>query len=97
VDVASAARRQSLSGMDALDGNAIAGWLFEHFGSEMTTVTGRCTHCGTRSLIAELAVYTRAPGAVARCRTCGDVAFVLVKIRGATELHAEAFELSAPA
>jgi Family of unknown function (DUF6510) len=46
--------------MDALDGNAIAGWLFEHFGSEMTTVVGRCRHCGTRSLIAELAVYTRA-------------------------------------
>jgi hypothetical protein len=30
VDVASAARRQSLIGMDALDGNAIAGWLFEY-------------------------------------------------------------------
>jgi hypothetical protein len=25
--------------MDALDGNAIAGWLFEHFGSEMTAPT----------------------------------------------------------
>ena len=97
MDVADAAHRQSLIGMDALDGNAIAGWLFEHFGSEMTTVTGRCAHCGTQSLIAELAVYTRAPGAVARCRTCGDVVMVLVKIRGATELHAEAFELPAPA
>jgi DNA-directed RNA polymerase subunit RPC12/RpoP len=97
VDVASAARRQSLIGMDALDGNAIAGWLFEHFGAEMANVTGCCKHCGTRALIAELAVYTRAPGAVARCRTCGSVVFVLVKIRGATELHAEAFELPAPA
>jgi ribosomal protein L37E len=83
--------------MDALDGNAIAGWLFEHFGSEMTNVTGRCKNCGTRSLIAELAVYTRAPGAVARCRTCGHVAFVLVNIRCATELHVEAFELTAQA
>ena len=97
MDVARAARRQSLIGMDALDGNAIAGWLFEYFGSEMTAVTGRCKHCGTRSLIAELAVYTRAPGAVARCRTCGNVVFVLVKIRGETELRGEAFELSAPA
>jgi Family of unknown function (DUF6510) len=35
--------------VDALDGNAIAGWLFEHFGSEMTNVTERCTHCGTWS------------------------------------------------
>jgi hypothetical protein len=42
VDVAHAAFRQTLIAMDALDGNAIAGWLFEHFGSEMTTVVGRC-------------------------------------------------------
>lgn len=97
MDAASPARRQVLIGMDALDGNAIAGWLFEGFGSEMTSVVGRCRHCGTPSLIAELAVYTRAPGAVARCRTCGNVVMVLVKIRGATELHAKAFELPAPA
>jgi len=44
VDVAHAALRQTLIAMDALDGNAIAGWLFEHFGSEMTTVVGRCRH-----------------------------------------------------
>ena len=56
MDVAHAALRQALIAMDALDGNAIAGWLLEHFGSEMTTVVGRCRHCGTRSLIAELAV-----------------------------------------
>ena len=47
--------------MEALDGNAIAGWLFEHFGSEMTSVGGRCRHCGTRTLIAERQIYTRAP------------------------------------
>jgi uncharacterized Zn finger protein len=79
--------------MDALDGNAIAGSLFEHFGSEMTSVPGDCKHCGTRSLIAELAVYTRAPGAVARCPACGNVVMVIVKTRGSTEVHAEAFEL----
>jgi DNA-directed RNA polymerase subunit RPC12/RpoP len=93
VDVAGAAGRQSLIGMDALDGNAIAGPLFEHFGAEMTTVAGRCEHCGTRSLVAELAVYTRAPGAVARCPTCGNVVMVLVNVRGSTELYGEAFEL----
>jgi uncharacterized Zn finger protein len=79
--------------MDALDGNAIAGWLFEHFGCEMTTTRGRCRHCGTRSVIAELAVYSRAPGAVVRCGTCGNVVMVLVKTRGATEVFAVAFEL----
>jgi hypothetical protein len=46
VDAAGTARRQILIGMDALDGKGIAGWLFEHFGSEMTTVTRRCKHCG---------------------------------------------------
>ena len=93
MDAASPARRQILIGMDALDGNAIAGWLFEGFGSEMTTVVGRCKHCGTRSLIAELAVYTRAPGAVARCRTCGNVAMVLVKIRNSMNVYDDGFEL----
>jgi DNA-directed RNA polymerase subunit RPC12/RpoP len=93
VDAAGPARQEILIGVDALDGNAIAGWLFEYFGSEMTTVVGRCKHCGTRSLIAELAVYTRAPGAVARCRACGNVVMMLVKIRDTTELHGEAFEL----
>lgn len=85
--------RGNETSMDALDGNAIAGSLFEGFGREMTNVRGRCKHCGTRSLVAELAVYTRAPGAVARCRTCGNVVMVLVEIRDATVVHADAFEL----
>jgi hypothetical protein len=45
VDVAGAAGRQILIGMDPLEGNAIAGSLFEYFGSEMTTVRGPCKHC----------------------------------------------------
>jgi Family of unknown function (DUF6510) len=93
VDAPSAARGAILTDMDALDGNAIAGWLFEHFGSEMTSVPGRCGHCGTRTLIAELRVYTRAPGAVARCPACGNVVMTLVNVRGSTQLHAEALEL----
>lgn len=83
----------SRSDMDAVDGNAIAGQLFEHFGSEMTTARGRCAHCGTETLIAELSVYTRAPGKVVRCRACGRVVMVLVTIRGSTMLHREAFKL----
>lgn len=81
------------SDMDALDGNAIAGRLFEHFGSEMTTVRGRCRHCGTSAPVAELRVYARAPGTVVRCRACGDVVMVLVTIRGSTRVHVEALEL----
>jgi Family of unknown function (DUF6510) len=93
VDAPRTAGRPGVIALEALDGNAIAGSLFECFGSEMTSVRGRCRHCGTVAPIAELAVYTRAPGAVARCRTCGDVARVLVNARGSMEFHAGAFEL----
>ena len=97
MDAPRTAGRPSLIAMEALDGNAIAGSLFEYFGFEMTSVRGRCTHCGAIAPVAELAVYTRAPGAVARCRTCGEVAMVLVNARGSMELHAGTFELPEPA
>lgn len=68
--------------MDALDGNAIAGQLFEVFGGEMTTATGVCVHCGWAGQVAELTVYVQAPGTVVRCRTCDSVVMVLVEVRG---------------
>lgn len=80
--------------MDALDGNAIAGQLEAYFGSDMTTARGACAHCGTVSQVAELAVYDRAPGAVARCRSCGSVVMVVVEIRETTQVHHQAFELA---
>jgi hypothetical protein len=79
--------------MEALDGNAIAGTLFEHFGSEMTTVFGTCAHCGTRAQIAELVVYVRAPGNVVRCRHCGNVVMVLVPMRGELRVDSSAFRM----
>lgn len=82
--------------MEALDGNAIGGALLEHFGAEMTAATGTCASCGTRAQIGELEVYLRAPGAVVRCRTCHNVVFVVVEIRGTTTVNLERFELAAP-
>jgi hypothetical protein len=70
--------------MDALDGNAIAGLLFDVFGAEMTTATGICASCGATGQVAEAQVYLRAPGTVARCRSCGSVLMVLVTVRGTT-------------
>jgi uncharacterized Zn finger protein len=84
--------------MEAVDGNAIAGALFEHFGAEMTTAVGTCAHCGTRAQIAELVVYTRAPGTVVRCRHCGNVVMVLVTIRHELHVDSSAFRMrEAPA
>jgi Family of unknown function (DUF6510) len=79
--------------MEALDGNAIGGPLMETFGREMTTEPGACRHCGTVTKVAELRVYLRAPGSVARCPHCGDIVMVIVEVRGATVVHSGDFEL----
>jgi hypothetical protein len=68
--------------MEALDGNAIAGPLFEAFGAEMTAANGKCRFCGAVSYVAELRVYMRAPGAVGRCPNCLNVVVVVTDIRG---------------
>jgi ribosomal protein S11 len=79
--------------MDAVDGNAIGGQLQAYFGTDMTAARGACAHCGTGAMIAELAVYNRAPGAVARCRSCGSVVMVVVEIRETTHVNHDGFHL----
>jgi hypothetical protein len=66
--------------MEPLDGNAIGGQLYEAFGTEMTGASTVCGSCGAACLLAEVEVYLRAPGTVARCRCCGAVLMVLVTI-----------------
>ena len=70
--------------MDALDGNAIAGLLYDVFGTEMTVAAGVCAHCGNEGPVAEAVVYNRAPGTVMRCPTCISVLMVFVQVRGIT-------------
>jgi phage FluMu protein Com len=83
--------------VDSLDGNAIAGPLFEHYGHEMTMAEVRCLHCHHTSMIAELRVYMKAPGAVARCPDCDELIMVIVDVRGTTRLHTQNMELLRPA
>ena len=68
----------------ALDGNAIAGTLFEIFGGEMTTARGVCAACQADAELGEHVVYLSALGIVTRCRRCSSVLIVLVSIRGVT-------------
>jgi hypothetical protein len=70
--------------MNEVDGNAIAGTLFDVFGVEMTDARGTCASCRTASPLGELKVYLGGPGTVARCRHCDSVLMVLVEIRGVT-------------
>jgi hypothetical protein len=79
--------------MEALDGNAIGGELCEIFGSEMTAISGTCRFCGATSHLAQLRVYLRAPGAVARCPACMNVVLVLTSIHGTARADASGIEL----
>jgi Family of unknown function (DUF6510) len=68
--------------MEALDGNAVGGLLFNVFGAEMTNATGTCASCGAHGPMAETVVFLRGPGVVIRCRTCDAVLVVIVEKRG---------------
>lgn len=84
--------------MDTLDGNALAGLLYEVFGEEMTGFMVTCANCGAIAAVAETVVYPRLPGAVARCRICGALLMVITQMRGihCVDLHGIA-ALDAPA
>lgn len=56
-----------------VDGNALAATLREVFCFDMTRARVVCDGCGRRGPFAEVRVYTRAPGLVARCRGCDAV------------------------
>lgn len=73
--------------MNYVDGNALAGPLFELFRADMTTASGRCSGCRRVHLLARAAVYMSRMGAVIRCRDCGIVQAVLVEIDGAISLR----------
>jgi hypothetical protein len=70
--------------MEPLDGNSIGGLLIDVFGAEMTAVSGTCSFCGDTGPVAGLVVYRQAPGTVARCRVCGNILMVFVKVRTMT-------------
>ena len=67
--------------MEAVDGNAIGGMLYEVFGREMTMAQAVCGRCGARGPIAECQVYLGGPGIVVRCRACHNLVMVLVEVR----------------
>ena len=56
-----------------LDGNAVAGALYEWFGVEMTAAPGACDHCGNVAEMGTLHAWTRGPGIVLRCSMCHGV------------------------
>ena len=62
-----------------LDGNAVAGMLFEIYGDEMTTVLGECAICGHVAELGGLLAFVNAPGIVLRCTVCTSVVIRIVQ------------------
>jgi hypothetical protein len=65
-----------------LDGNAVAGMLWEIFGREMTVIQEHCDHCDYQCELGALHAYVRGPGIVLRCPTCGSVLMRVVTTPG---------------
>ena len=80
------ARHEDLD--DVLDGNAAAGQLGALFGADMTVVPGKCVHCGSMHMMAEMRAYVRAPGTVLRCPICDGVILRIVETDEATYVDA---------
>jgi hypothetical protein len=78
---------------EPVDGNALAGDLHACLQAELTTAAGRCQHCGTLSVLAELVVYLSAPSPVARCPQCGSVVFVVHRFRDPAQIRWSGFEV----
>jgi Zn finger protein HypA/HybF involved in hydrogenase expression len=79
-----------------LDGNVLAGPLYEALGIEMTAVDRTCPTCGNRNAVGAYHVYLGA-GAVLRCPVCHDIALTIasgrarqvVSLRGRWTLEVE--------
>jgi hypothetical protein len=55
------------------DGNALAGLLYDVFGTEMTTAVRSCPNCGLRCPVGAYRAYLGA-GAALRCPGCDGLA-----------------------
>jgi len=71
-----------------VDGNAVAGLLYEIFAMEVTTGEVQCVFCGRRGAIGSLLAFTQAPGVVLRCPRCENIVIRIVQTPGAIYLDA---------
>src|SRR5512138_91232 len=71
-----------------LDANAVAGLLYEIFGTEMTASPTECAHCGRQGEIGALLAFTQGPGIVLRCSACENVVIRIVQTPEAIYLDA---------
>ncbi|NJD59599.1 MAG: hypothetical protein C3F13_00140 [Anaerolineales bacterium] len=77
-----------------LDGNAIAGILYDLFSVEMTLAPVECAACGSISAVGRLLAFVESPGYVIRCPDCQGIIMrlavtpgeIYLDVRGASYL-----------
>lgn len=62
-----------------VDGNAIAGQVFEILGVDVTALRGTCAGCGMDACLAEAVVEVDDTAAIVRCRTCTRTLFTVLR------------------
>lgn len=62
-----------------VDGNAVAGMLWDVFGADVTAVIGVCASCGARARLAEAVVELDDVAAIVRCRGCTHTLFTVLR------------------
>ncbi len=75
-----------------LDGNAVAGVLYEIFGREMTLVPAKCAHCGNVTEMGALWTFGKDMGIVMRCPACENVLIRIVETLDKTYIEARGVE-----
>ncbi len=61
-----------------LDGNALAGALYDIFQVEMTVAPVECATCGREGEMGSLLVFDQAPGFILRCPACLNIILRIV-------------------
>lgn len=80
-----------------VDGNAIAGILWDLFGADVTALIGTCGGCGSFAAIAEAVVELDRHAAIVRCRICTRTLFTVLRSPDGTSMRVGLLHaLSAP-
>ncbi|GAA5197684.1 hypothetical protein GCM10025773_08810 [Microbacterium jejuense] len=69
-----------------VDGNAVAGMLWDVFEADITSVVGVCGGCGSAAPFAETTVELDEAAAIVRCRSCTHTLFTVLRDEGGTRL-----------
>lgn len=71
---------------NVVDGNAVAGMLWDVFEVDVTALIGVCGGCGERAPVAEAVVELDDTVAIVRCRACTHTLFTVLREGDSTRL-----------